>query len=166
MRFDATYDYGTTDLTVGDNLVRWKFAELIKNLVTLSSSAEQQLEMTGIGAVCDEMALDFETYFILSYQAYLQVGLLTLDQAEQLKKLERYFDDRSGDKSPDFWDESLLSTNPEWQIVREKARDVLEMLEMQDLEIEFERTVEYKVSEEGKQVVSGERTKSRLTKRK
>ena len=166
MRFDATHDYGKTDLTDDDNLVRWKFAELIKNLVTLSSSAEQQLKMTEIGAVCDEMALDFATYFVLSYQTYLRVGLLTLDEAEQLKKLDKYFEDRSGEKSPDFWDDSLLKTNPEWQVVREKAKCILEMLRMQDLEIEFERTVEYKVSKEGKQIVSGETVKSWLTKRK
>ncbi|MGX5855975.1 hypothetical protein ACWKW6_20145 [Dyadobacter jiangsuensis] len=165
MKFDATYDYGTTDLTENDNLVRWKFAELIKNLITLSSSAERQLEIMGIGAVCDEMALDFETYFILSYQAYLEVGFLTLDQVEQLKELERYFDDRSGDKSPDFWDESLLSTNPDWQVVREKVGTALEMLGMQNLEIEFERTVEYKITDRGKQLVM-EAIKTRLRSRK
>ena len=125
MNFDPTYNYGDTDLTNDENLVRWKFGELIKNLVTLSSSAERQAEIIGIGATCDEMAIDFDTYFTLEYQNYLDSGLLTISQVEKLKELDKYFEDRSGDKSPDFWDDFLLETNPEWQYVRRMAKNIL-----------------------------------------
>jgi hypothetical protein len=48
MKFEPTYNYGDTDLTIDQNLIYWKFGELVKNLVTLSSSAERQAEIIGI----------------------------------------------------------------------------------------------------------------------
>lgn len=56
MNFDPTYDYGLSDLTNEDNLVCWKFGELIKTLVTLSSKADRQIENMGAGIVTNEMA--------------------------------------------------------------------------------------------------------------
>ncbi len=161
MDFDPTYKYGDTDLTNEDNLVCWKFAELIKNLITLSSSADRQAEIIGIGATCDEMVIDFDSYFTLSYKSYLDNGLLTVDQFETLKELDTYFEDRSGDKSPDFWDDFLLDTNPEWQIVRQKAKMILGLLGMQDLTIEFDREEKYEMTDKGKQITM-QSTKTRL----
>ncbi len=48
MQFDPTYDYGKKDLTVDRYLICWKFAELIKNLITLSGNAEKQMEWNGL----------------------------------------------------------------------------------------------------------------------
>lgn len=161
MDFDPTCNYGDTDLTNDDNLVRWKFGELIKNLITLSSSADRQTEIIGIGAICDEMAIDFDTYFTLAYKSYLDNGLLTIDQFEILRELDIYFENRSGEKSPDFWDDFLLDTNPEWQIVRQKAKTILELLKMQDLTIEFEREEKHEMTEKGRQIAM-QLTKTRL----
>lgn len=161
MNFDPTYNYGDTDLTNDDNLVRWKFGELIKNLVTLSSSAERQAEIIGIGATCDEMAIDFDSYFTLEYQSYLDSGLLTFSHGEKLQELDKYFEERSGDKSHDFWDDFLLETNPEWQIVRQKAKAILKSLGMQDLTIEFDREEKYEMTDKGKRVTM-QSTKTRL----
>ena len=161
MKFEPTYNYGDTDLTIDDNLVCWKFGELIKNLITLSSNAKRQTEIIGIGATCDEMAEDFNTYFTLSYRSYLDSNLLTSNQVEQLKELDVFFDQRSGDKSPDFWDDFLLETNQEWQIVREKSSNILTSLGMQDLTLEFEREEKYETTDKGKRVTI-QSTKTRL----
>ncbi len=161
MDFDPTYNYGDSDLTNEDNLVRWKFGELIKNLITLSSSANRQSDIIGIGAICDEMAINFETYFTLSYKNYLDNELLTIDQIEALKELDTFFDERSGDKSPEFWDDFLLDTNPEWQIVRQKAKIILELIGMLFLTIEFDREEKYEMTDKGKQVTM-QSTKTRL----
>lgn len=163
MNFDPTYNYGDTDLTNNENLVRWKFGELIKNLVTLSSSAERQAEIIGIGATCDEMAIDFDTYFTLEYQSYLDSGLLTFSQVEKLKDLDNYFEDRSGDKSPDFWDDFLLEMSSEWQSVRQKAKTILETLNMQYLTIEFDRTEKYEITNKGERLIM-QTTKTKLVK--
>jgi hypothetical protein len=142
-------------------LVLLRFGELIKNLVTLSSEADRQSEIIGIGATCEEMAIDFDTYFTLSYKSYLTNYLLNGDQVEKLKELEIFFEERSGEKSPDFWDDLLLETNPEWQIVRQRAKAILESLGMQDLTIEFDRQEKYEMTDTGKQVTI-QSTKTRL----
>lgn len=161
MQFEPTCNYGDTDLTVDDNSLRWKFGELIKNLITLASDAKRQAEIIGIGATCDEMAEDFNTYFTLSYRSYLNNNLLTQEQVEKLKQLDLFFDERSGDKSPDFWDNFLLETNPEWEIVRQKAFDILKLLGMQNLKLEFDREEKYETTDKGKRVMM-QSTKTRL----
>lgn len=122
MLFDPTYNYANEDLEIYENLIRWKFAELLKNLITLSSGAQRQTEIIGIGAVCDEMAEDFHTYFTLSYSSYIENHLLTQTQLEKLIELDLFLNERSEIKCPAFWDDSLLSTNAEWEIVREKLK--------------------------------------------
>jgi len=104
------------------------------------------------------MATDFETHLTLSYQSYIENNLLTENQVEKLKELDDYFNERSGNKSSDFWDEFLLEKNPEWQIVRQKARTILELIGMQDLTIEFDRKEEYELAD------CGERLKIQTTK--
>lgn len=161
MDFDPTYNYSKTDLTIDSNLVCWKFAELIKSLVTLSESAGRQMEIIGIGATCDEMALDFDNYFTLEFETYFNNGLLTVGQISMLKDLDAYFDERSGDKSPDFWDDFLLETNPEWEVVRLKARSILADIGMQDLTLEFDREEQYEMTDKGKRITM-QLTKTRL----
>jgi hypothetical protein len=128
----------------------------------ISSTADRQLEIIGgIGAVCDEMAIDFDMYFTESYGRYFQNGLLTADQIDLLKELDVFLEARSSNKSPEFWDDVLLSTNPEWEIVRQKAKMILECLGMRDLTIAFDRAEKYEITEQGKQLTMVS-TKTRL----
>ena len=143
MSYNPTIDYSQMDLSIDKNLAYWKFGELIKNLVTLSSESPRQIELIGFGAVADEMAIDFDTYYILSYQSYLDYKLLTIDQKTELDELNKYLEDRSGDRNPDFWDDLKLDTNPDWDWVRYKAKDILKLLKMDDLSIDFDRTEKF-----------------------
>ncbi|TKC58531.1 hypothetical protein FBD94_18115 [Pedobacter hiemivivus] len=161
MKFEPTYNYGDTDLTIDHNLICWKFGELIKNLITLSSNADRQAEIIGIGATCDEMALEFDTYLTMSYNSFLDHNFLTQDQVNKLIELDTFFIERSGDKSPDFWDDFTLEINPEWEIVRQKASNILELLGMQNLAIEFDREEEYEMTRNGKRITM-QSTKIRL----
>lgn len=161
MKFNPEYDYGKEDLSIEENLVYWKFAELIKNLITLSGNSEKQMEIIGAGAVCDEMAEEFDTYFTLSFRSYVKNGLLTENQVQELLTLDTYLEERSGDKCPDFWDDSQLNTNPEWDVAREKAQNILQLLGFQYLTIEFDRTDKYHVTGDGKRLLS-QWTKTRL----
>lgn len=143
MSYDPTVDYSQMDLSIDKNLVYWKFSELIKNLITLSSDAPRQIELIGYGAVADEMAIDFDTYYTLSYQSYMDFNLLTIDQKIELDELDKYLEDRSGDKNPDFWDDFKLDLNPDWNWVRFKAKNILGLLKMDDLSIDFDRTEKF-----------------------
>jgi hypothetical protein len=140
MCYDPTIDYSQMDLSIDKNLAYWKFSELIKNLITLSSDAPKQIELIGYGAVADEMAIDFETYYSLSYQSYLDFKLLTIDQKIELDELDKYLEDRSGDKNPDFWNDFKIDLNPDWNWVRLKAKNILGLLKMDSLSVDFDRT--------------------------
>src|SRR5688572_12329 len=97
MKFDPTFDYGDTDLSIDENLVFWKFGELLKTLITLSSDANRQKEIIGIGATADEMAEDFYTYFTLSYQSYVDNNLISFEQQDKLFELDKFFNERTVD---------------------------------------------------------------------
>lgn len=159
MEFDPLVDYGNFDLADERNLAYWKFGELVKTLITLSSNAQRQFEIIGYGAVCDEMAIDFDSYFTLAINEYEKFNLLNAFQIKKLNELDAFLEVRSGDKSPDFWDDFLLETNPEWEILRLMAKYILELLGMQNLEIEFER------KESINQKITVQFTKIRLVKK-
>lgn len=154
VKFDPTFNYGSSDLSDDRNLALYKFAELIKNLITLSSKAERQIEIIGYGAVCDEMAEDFHTYFTLSFNSYLKYGLLETDQLVELTDLDVFLEERSGDKLPEFWDDFMLATNAEWNKVRQMACNILKSLGMDGLTLKFDRKEEYQWTWKGKRLIS------------
>ncbi|SBW02793.1 hypothetical protein [uncultured Dysgonomonas sp.] len=140
MKFEPTYNYSQTDLDKEENQILWKFGELIKSLITIASDADRQRYVIGIGIVTDEMVLDFESYFTLSYNQYLDNQLLNKDAFDELMLLDDFFEKRSGDKDPDFWDDSLLDINNDWNIARKKAKRILEIMGWNNLDIECEHT--------------------------
>lgn len=161
MKFDPTFDYTTAWTQEGENNVFWKFGELIKLLIILSSDAVKQREIMGAGALADEMAEDFNSYFTLCRNEYILMNLLDIDQLSPLDKLDGFLDERSGENSVDFWDDSKLSSNPDWDIVRRIAKEVLKLLNMTDLIITFERVEKYELSLIGKKLMV-QSTKTRI----
>lgn len=162
--FDPIFDYRLSDLTKEDNLVCWKFGELVKTLVTLSSSADRQIEIMGAGIVTDEMAEYFHTYFTLSYKQFVDNKLLDETTINKLNYLDNFLDQRSGDKDPDFWDDTTLSTNNDWKNVRTQAKEILTLLGFESLDIDFERIEKYENSNEGQKLLS-QTTRTRLIKK-
>ncbi len=143
---------------------QYNFEELIKNLITLSSPAEKQKYIMGFGAIADEMAEDFDTRYTLAKQQYIDRSWLTNEQIHELDNLDKFMDDRSGNKNPDFWDDDNLQDHPDWQYIRAKSRDILKMLDKDDLDVEIERTTEQGKSDKGKPLVI-ERTFAKLVKK-
>lgn len=161
MKFEPTYDYRQSDFDKEENLILWKFGELIKNLIIISSDADTQRYIIGIGTAPDEMALDFDSYFTLSYNQYLDNRLLIKDAFDELMLLNDIFERYSVDKSSDFWDDSLLDTNNDWSIVRNKAKRILEIMGWDNLDIECDYTNIY----DGKHII-GQQTITRLVNKK
>jgi len=153
LEFEPFYDYGYVDLTNEQNLALWKYGELVKALITLSSDANRQKELIGVGAVADEMAEDLNNYFTESCKQLKENRLLTDDLIIHLQKLDQFLDDRSGDRMHDFWDDSKLESHPDWSIVRQMAKDVLVSMKMDHLDIDFDRTEKYKTTNSGQQLV-------------
>lgn len=139
MKFDPTVDYGIMDLSVEVHLTFWKFAELIKTLITLSSEANQQRKIIGAGAATDEMAMDFGRFFRESCHLYEAYGLITPYQIQKLAELEKALDKYPADEFPDFWNDDQLDDNKDWKTIRTLAASTLVILGMQDLRLDIDR---------------------------
>jgi hypothetical protein len=160
MKFNPIYDYGNSDLSNKENLIYWQFGEFIKTLITLSSNANRQIEIIGAGAVADEMAEDLHTYFTLHCKQFFDNKLLNETEINLLNQLSDFLES-SGDKYPNFWDDKTLATNKDWEKVRTKAKKILTLLKMENLDIEFERTEKYDMTNESKKLLI-QTTKIRL----
>lgn len=160
MTFDPKIDYGIGNMD-DENITLWNFGELIKTLITISSEAKRQCEIIGMGAVADEMGMDFENHYTILVNSFLTHGLFDEEQKNKLDELDSYFDIRSGGGYPEFWDDDNLETNPDWKVVRQKAKEILIDLGCDNLTIEFERKEEYRYSLFKKELVS-QWTKIRL----
>ena len=158
MKYDPLIDYGKTDLSLEVNLTYFKFSELIKTLIIISSKAEKQIEYIGIGVAADEMAIDFDTYYTRSVQLYIEYNLINSYQKEKLDELDSYFEIRSGNNNLDFWNDCKLDINPEWETARQKAREILTLLRKENLGIEYDRKEEYDKNDK----LTAQYTKTRL----
>jgi hypothetical protein len=161
IQFDPTHNYGDGDMSNEQNLAYWKFGELIKVLVTMTCSADRQIEIMGAGVVTDEMAEDFHTYYTLSHREFRDNGLLTDISIKKLNELNDFFDQRSGGKDPDFWDDFKLGTNDDWKVVRAKSKEILTILGMDNLDLEFDRVEKFEKTVDGQRLIM-QTTKSRL----
>jgi hypothetical protein len=57
-----------------------------------------------------------------------------------------------------------LATNKNWEIVRTKAKEVLILLNMDNLQVEFDRAEKYETTSQGERVLM-QTTKTRLTRK-
>ena len=163
MDFDPTKDYYGMDMSIETNVVKWNFWEFIKNLVTLSSDSKSQKEIIGFGAVADEMAIDFETYYTLQSKRYLEYDLLDSELISKLNKIDTFLENRSGEKMPNFWNDDLLDSHPDWKAIRKMSKEILRLMGFDDLKIQIERSIQKSKSSEGEPLVI-EGTKTRLIK--
>jgi hypothetical protein len=80
---------------------------------------------------CDELALEFEDYFI-SAEHMLRDGKLSIRQLELLRALDAILGKWSGEHHSDFWRRDALRTDPRWEDVRKHAQSALAMLPADD----------------------------------
>ncbi|MBE2256127.1 MAG: hypothetical protein IAE65_08000 [Ignavibacteria bacterium] len=165
LNFDPTFNYGNEDLKNYDNLIRYKFSQLIINLILLSSSSTQQILFFGIGNACNEMAIDFDLYFTQEKESYLERGLLTLDSVDKLKELDKLFCEKSEDKNHEFWDDDNLKSNSNWKLVREKSNEILKMLNFDNLTLELDRNNNFRM-DNGNVNLIGQTDKIQIVKKK
>lgn len=164
MQIDPTKDFSGIDLSKEENQILWNYCELVKHLVILSIPAEEQKEIMGYGTVTEEMAIDFDCSFAPYSQNYVDKQLLTEEQQRMLELLNTFFDDRTGNGRPGFWDDDCLGSHPDWDKVREMAKDILTEMGYDNLILDLERTIEKTQSNKGEPLVI-ETTMIRLKKR-
>lgn len=141
--FNPVNDYSFNNTNDEKRIIYWKFQQLIVNLYTLSYPANEQRYIIGYGCATDEMAIDFDTYYTNERDNYLKFGLLNTKQKILLDDLNTFFDEQSGADS-DFWDDTALDKNNNWDIVRQKAKLILQALKMDNLRLIIERNTNLK----------------------
>ena len=107
------------------------------------------------------MAEDLHTYLHFDSKNYLKHSLLDKNTLEKLQSLNQFFDNLSNPENDSFWNDNNLSTNKDWIIARNKASEIIDMLNLNHLDISFERKENFSQTKEGKQLLS-QATKTRL----
>ena len=159
MVFDPIFNYETVNLQEPENLACYRFAEIIKGLVTLSSGAERQQEIIGIGEATAEMAEDFNGHLHLGTPLFTEYQLA---DTVLLEKLQQLADDMyTYGPSDTFWQSESLYTHPGWERVRAEAKSILTSMGYAHLTLVITREEFYK-EVAGKQYLTGQRTRLRL----
>lgn len=111
------------------------FKELIKNLIILSLPVKEQLDIMGYGCIGDEMAIDFGTYYSDRINEYIRNNIIDKEQKKYIDKIEDFFNERGGkDEYMGFWlDNEELSTNSDWDKIRDMAKECLKVLKKDHL---------------------------------
>lgn len=159
MAFDPLFNYETVNLQEPENLACYRFAEIIKGLITLSSVAERQQEIIGIGEAAAEMAEDFNGHLHLGIPLFTEYQLA---DTVALEKLQQLADDMyTYGPSDTFWHSESLYTHPGWERVRAEAKSILTGMGYAHLTLLITREEFYKEMA-GKQYLTGQRTGLRL----
>lgn len=125
------------------NIVLYHFDELIKTLITLSSSAEKQKYIMGYGHVGDEMIIDFDSHFIGMANHYVETGLLTDNEIKKLEEYDRFLSEKCNREEVDFFtDIDELKNNSLWEEFRTETSKLLKSLNKDNLDIEVTREVD------------------------
>lgn len=149
MKFDPLHDYTKEDLTQEENLILWKFAELIKTLISMAEKSQRKLEIYGFGNAADGIAEDFNTYYTTTADCYESFGLLDNKALNKLNELSKIIGEKRKDSNLKFWDDFYLASNKDWEFIRVKARTILLMLEYDNLELQIDRIEEQAKTENG-----------------
>ena len=123
-------------------VIQYHFEELIKTLITLSSSADRQIYIIGMGHTGVEMVNDFDAYYRDFINHYLELGFLTLEQSKSLNKFNEYLDGICNSQSDGFFYDRLeVKTNVIWEEIRTESKKLLMILNKDHLDIEVIREI-------------------------
>jgi hypothetical protein len=117
-------------MTEDEELIQRLFDGLVKHLIVLSLPADYQREYMGLGHTGDELALEFENYYTLHKEQYINQGLINKEQKSQLDYLDNFFDERSGKDHIEFWEE--VKSHSDWELVRDAAKECIAALDKQE----------------------------------
>jgi hypothetical protein len=101
-----------------DSLLRFEWA--VRALA--QDPATQIALFPAFVVVADELALDFEQHYLIVQDTLADLGE---DVVARVADLDRALDGMSGPAHLDLWTDDALREAPEWEAIRELARQVL-----------------------------------------
>ena len=115
--------------------IKYHYEELLKLLIIISSEPKVQLEAHGIGNAEEEMAIDLDFHFNEHKIQLIENGFLSTSDTVAISEIDAFFEDRSNDSCESFWCE--LETHSDWVTLRQLARNVLNQMGKDDLDIKI-----------------------------
>jgi hypothetical protein len=110
--------------------MRTAFRQLRDSLTVLAAPAHEQLahlERLELPGLVDEIALEYDD--VAAAADYMsELGELSLEQCEYVKKLNQFMKTFSGQANAHLWTPEALRSAPEWEQVRKMARHCLSLL--------------------------------------
>ncbi len=126
-----------------DELIYYFYDELIMTLITLSLPAIEQKEMVGqIGCVGDEILEDFDNFYRLRRQMYIDNNIFRETELNILDRFDKYLDKFNGHNEDFYWSIDELKNNPLWAELRTEAKNVLSKVFGENYRIEVQRKYE------------------------
>jgi len=128
---NSNKDMIRNELFKTDNL-KWQFEELLKTLIAMKSPLKEQENFYGIGATADEILEDFNSYYTLNKNRFIERQFIDNDSKNLLDQIDNLTDKWTKEKDEDFWFE-MEKYDSEWNELRQKAKLTLEMMNRDNL---------------------------------
>ncbi|MGE5329840.1 MAG: hypothetical protein ACM3UU_12100 [Ignavibacteriales bacterium] len=122
-----------------EELLKYYYEELIMSLITMSLPAEEQKDIIGIGCLGDEMLNDFDDFYRMRRQTYIDNKVFDGRQLKILDEFNEFLDKFNGQNEDFYWDIEELKNNPLWAALREEAKKVVTNVFGKNYKIEIQR---------------------------
>ncbi len=126
-----------------DELLKYYYEELIMSLITMSLPAEKQREMIGFGCVGDEILEDFDSFYCMRRQVYINHMVFSEKQLQRLDDFHKYLDKFNNQSEDFYWDIEELKNNPLWEELRVESKKILKNVFGKKYRIDLQRRHTY-----------------------
>ncbi len=122
-----------------NELLKYFYDELIMTLITLSLPADEQQYMVGIGCIGDEILEDFDNFYRLRREFFIEKKLFNEEQLKLLDEFNVFLDKYNGHDQDFYWNIEELRNNPLWEELRHESKKVLTEVFHKKYKIELQR---------------------------
>lgn len=119
--------------------LNYHFEETVKLMIILSSQASIQQRACAFINPEEDLANDLFFHFVEHSQDFVKHSYLSEETAQEILEIDTLFDTYSSEKHLNFW--TGIETDPRWEELRHKAKEILIKLELDDLQIEINNAI-------------------------
>lgn len=116
---------------MSSDIVRRQIEKSLEILASSASEQQEYLKQKGFTQSVDELALELDD-FVGMLSAAVEDGVLSEEQADAIRQLNRFTGSFSGEENAALWRMDQLGSAWQWNEVRQLARVALRMLRSAD----------------------------------
>ena len=99
--------------------------------------------MVGIGCIGDEILEDFDNFYCIRRQVYIDSEVFDERQLQILDEFNKYLDKYNGHNEDFYWDIEELKSNPLWEELRRESNKIIKNIYGKEYKIELQREHTY-----------------------